>query len=265
MKLFISADIEGTAGIVSWQETEPGTPYYPHFADEMTKEVRSACEGAAEAGAEEILVKDAHNTARNIDPSGLPEIVRILRGWTSSPLSMMDGLDKSFNAAAMVGYHSSCATNGNPLAHTMNTGNEWITLNGKIMSEFMMNAYTAAYYGVPTIFVSGDRLLCESARELIPNITAVPVSEGIGNASVSIHPAAAQKAIREGMRRAAEKDPAQCLPELPKTFEVKVRFHAHPRAYHASFYPGAKAVGMKEVSFSADDYFDVLRFFLFVL
>ena len=265
MKLFISADIEGTAGIVSWPETEMSDKYYTYFAEEMTEEVCAACEGAASAGAGEILIKDAHDYARNINPAKLPETVKIMRGWTGGPTSMMSGLDSTFGAAAMIGYHSACATNGNPLAHTMNTHNESITLNGKIMSEFMMNAYTAAWYHVPVIFVSGDKMLCESAQELIPAITAVPVSEGVGNASVSLHPRAAQKAIREGLVRALRGDISRCLLKLPERFEVSVRFHEHSRAYHASFYPGAKADGMKTVTFGADDYFDILRFFMFTL
>ena len=265
MKLFISADLEGTAGVVSWPETEISNQYYPYFANEMTEEVKSACEGAISAGVNEILVKDAHDFAQNINPSKLPETVKIMRGWTQGPESMMGGIDSTFSAAAMVGYHTACATNGNPLAHTMNTKNEIVMLNGQTMSEFMMNAYTAAWYHVPVVFVSGDKMLCESAQQLIPAITAVPVSEGVGNAAISLHPAAAQKAIRAGAARALQGDIEKCLLKMPEKFEAKIRFHEHYRAYHASFYPGAKADGMKTVVFEAADYFDILRFFMFVL
>lgn len=265
MKVFISADLEGTAGVVSWPETEMSNAFYPYFANEMTEEVRSACEGALSMGADEILVKDAHDYARNINPLKLPETVKIMRGWTRGPESMMAGIDTTFDAAAMVGYHTACATNGNPLAHTMNTNNEVVTLNGQIMSEFMMNAYTAAWYKVPVAFVSGDKMLCESAKQLIPAITAVPVSEGTGDAAVSLHPLAAQRAIQAGMERALQGDVAECLLKLPEKFVAEIRFHEHYRAYHASFYPGAKADGMKTVTFEAADYYDILRFFMFVL
>lgn len=265
MKLFISADIEGTAGIASWPETELGGRPYDYCANELTQEVKSACEGALEAGAESILVKDAHDSARNIDPALLPEEARILRGWTGGPMCMMAGLDRSFDAAAMVGYHSAGGTNGNPLAHTMDPRIESITLNGALASEFMINAYAAASVGVPTVFVSGDRMLCESARKLIPAITAVSVSEGIGNASVSLHPAAARRAVREGLERALKSDLSACMPKIPVRFKAEVRFGEHAKAYRASFYPGAKADGMKGVVFSARSYFDILKFFLFTL
>ena len=71
-KLFVSADIEGTAGITRWEETENGHPRYAYFQDQMSREVAAACRGALSAGAEEVLVKDAHDSARNIDPAGLP-------------------------------------------------------------------------------------------------------------------------------------------------------------------------------------------------
>lgn len=265
MKLYISADIEGTAGIARWPETEPENRYYPYFADEMTQEVRCACEGATQSGADSIVVKDAHHTASNINPAALPLTAKIIRGWTRGPEEMMAGLDESFQAAAMVGYHSAGGTNGNPLAHTMNTQNEYVTINGAVASEFMISAYTAAYYRVPVVFVSGDKMLCESAKELVPGITAVPVSEGIGNAAVSLQPAAAQKAICEGMKNALRGDLSRCMLPLPQSFQVAIRFHQHDKAYYASYYPDAKSDGMKTVTFCCSDYYDVLRFFLFVL
>ena len=85
-KLFISADIEGTAGIVNWNETERSVPHdYDYFANQMTREVAAACEGAHDAGVEEIVVKDAHDSARNINPAKLPEYTRVYRGWARHP------------------------------------------------------------------------------------------------------------------------------------------------------------------------------------
>ena len=85
-KLFISADIEGTAGIVNWNETERSVPHdYDYFANQMTREVAAACEGAHDAGVEEIVVKDAHDSARNLNPAKLPEYTRVYRGWARHP------------------------------------------------------------------------------------------------------------------------------------------------------------------------------------
>ena len=116
MNVFISADIEGTCGITDWSKTERSTPYdYNYFRKQMTMEVRAACEGAAAGGADGIFVRDAHDSARNIDPSQLPERVRIMRGWSGDLLSMMSGLDRgSFDAVLFTGYHAWAACGGNP-------------------------------------------------------------------------------------------------------------------------------------------------------
>ena len=72
MKLFLSADIEGTTGITLWDETENGHSRYPYFQEQMSKEVNAACLGAMDGGCTEILVKDAHDSACNLIPAMLP-------------------------------------------------------------------------------------------------------------------------------------------------------------------------------------------------
>ena len=188
MKLFLSADMEGTCGVVSWPETERATPLdYAPIQKQMTREVAAACRGALSAGAEEVLVKDAHDSARNIDPAGLPRGTRLNRAWSGDPLSMMSGLDREkFDAVFFTGYHAWAGCPGNPLSHTMNGRNDHVTLNGQMCSEFLINAYTAGYYGVPVALLTGDKALCDYAKSLIPAITTVPVLEGIGGGATCI-------------------------------------------------------------------------------
>lgn len=266
MRVFISADIEGTCGIASWEETGRSTPMdYTPYQKQMTREVAAACEGAIAAGAGEVFVRDAHDSARNLDALALPEAIRLLRGWTGDPLSMMSGIDRGkFDAALFTGYHSWAASGGSPLSHTMNLGNEYVTLNGVRMSEFLMNAYTAGYYGVPVAFLSGDKNLCRFAEELIPDITTVPVNEGFGGGVVSIHPNAAVRRIREGAQRAVERA-HKCAVPMPDHFDMTIRFRKHQRAYDRSFYPGARLEDEKNVRFASDDWFEMLRFCHFVL
>ncbi len=267
MNVFISADIEGTCGITNWAETERSTPRdYVPFQKQMIREVRAACDGVLAADKDSaIFVKDAHDSARNLDPAALPECARIMRGWSGDPLTMMSGLDTGdFGAVLFTGYHSWAACGGNPLSHTMNLRNEYVTLNGVRMSEFMMNAYTAGYYGVPVVFLSGDKTLCDFAQDFIPGITTVAVNEGRGGATVSLHPDVAVKAIKDGAKKAV-KNAKHCLVPMPDFFEMTVRFREHPTAYSKSFYPGAVLEDDKNVCFSSDDWFEMLRFCHFVL
>jgi len=266
VKVFLSADMEGTCGITVWPETERTAPQdYTPLQKQMTREVAAACEGALAAGAEEVLVKDAHDYARNIDPTALPRKIRMHRGWSGDLLSMMTGLDREeFGAVFFTGYHSCATGTGNPLSHTMNLRNEYVLLNGVRMSEFMMNAYTAGYYKVPVAMVTGDRALCEFAKELIPAITTVPVNEGVGGGVFSLHPDEAVERIRAAAEQAV-KNAAECQVKLPEHFETVIRFREHPKAYSKSFYPGATLEDGKNVCFASDDWYEMLRFYHFVL
>lgn len=266
MNVFLSADIEGTCGICDWSETERSTPNdYGVYQKQMQREVKAACEGALAAGAEGVFVKDAHDSARNLDPMDLPEQVRIHRGWSGDLLSMMSGLDGGkFDAVLFTGYHAWASCPGNPLSHTMNLRNNYVTVNGVLASEFLINTYTAAHYGVPVTFLSGDKALCDFARELIPAITTVPVNEGFGGAAVSIHPAVAVRRIRAGVEESLKRR-EECRLTLPETFDVTICFKEHKEAYARSFYPGAALEENKTVRFVSDDWYEVLRFFHFVL
>ena len=266
MRIFLSADIEGTCGIAAWAETERSTPLdYAPFQKQMTREVRAACDGAIAGGARDILVRDAHDTARNLDPEGLPTAARLMRGWTGDPLWMMSGIDRArYDAAIFTGYHSPAGGAGSPLSHTMDRRIELATLNGMEVSEFLLNAYTAAYVGVPVVFLSGDKALCEQASDLIPAITTVATLEGRGGAVISPHPDLAVKAIREGCERAV-KNAEDCILPRPASFRISVRFQELRDAYARSFYPGATLEDGKNVNFTSDDWFEILRFCHFVL
>ena len=266
MRLYLSADIEGTCGIADWAETERATmDDYRPFAAQMTAEVAAACEGAVAAGAEYILVKDAHDSARNIDTAGLPRGIRMNRSWSGDPLSMMSGLNQEkFDAVFFTGYHAWAGCPGNPLSHTMNLKNDHVILNGTPCSEFLLNAYTAGYYNVPVALITGDKALCDFARELIPAITTVAVNEGRGNGVTSIHPDEAVERIEAAAAKAVQNG-AQCKVPMPEHFHIEVDFIKHHVAYSKSFYPGASLKDGKFVCFDSDDWYEVLRFCHFVL
>ncbi|WP_415930700.1 M55 family metallopeptidase [Zhenpiania hominis] len=144
MKIFISADIEGVATTTLWPETEKGSEDYRQHAQQMTMEVIAACEAASEAGASEIVVRDAHEDGNNLDIWKLPENVTLIRGWSGHPYSMVYGIDPSFDAAIFIGYHSAASSEGNPLSHTESLNPLSVKLNGALASEFLLYSYAAA-------------------------------------------------------------------------------------------------------------------------
>ncbi len=263
MKIFISVDIEGVTGTTHWNEADKSHADYAEFREQMTAEVVAACEGALSAGATEIVIKDAHGSGRNIIASKLPREARLIRGWTRDPYLMMAGLDQTFHATLMVGYHSRAGSDASPLAHTITGRVANVKINDHYASEFLINAYTSGLLHVPVIFLSGDDGICQDAAAFLPGLTTVAVMEGTGNATNSIHPALATERIRDGVEAALKKDVVAYHVSMPSHFATVVNYKAHTIARQVSFYPNAHLVEPHTVQFEADDYFDVLRFFMF--
>lgn len=265
MKVYISSDIEGTAGIANWNEAEKDHGDYKEFRELMTGEVLAAIAGAVAAGATEIVLKDAHDSGRNILTADLPDCVRIVRGWSGHPLSMVQEIDGSFDALVFTGYHSRAGAEGNPLAHTMNLNIGELRLNGVPASEFHLHGIAAGYYGVPAVFLSGDDGICADAERLNPGIETVATMQGIGRSTFSIAPKLARARIRDGVQRALSGNRAACLMKPPAETAMEVFFTNPVSAYKASFYPGAEHVGNRTVRFVHGDFFEIMRAQKFIL
>ena len=266
MKIYISADMEGVTGATHWDEMDRNHKAYEPFQEQMSREVAAACEGAREAGADEIRVKDAHGSGRNILARLLPRGVKLIRGWSGHPYSMVQELDGSFDALLMVGYHSRAGHGGDPLSHTMSSAKvESVHINDRETSEFFLHGNIAGKHGVPLAFLSGDADLCGEARETNSGMTTHATMKGVGDSTVSIHPEESIEAIRSGVKTALEGDLSKCVWSHPESFEVKIRFNKHQGAYRASHYTGADLLNAKTVRVSMTDYDDVMRFILFVV
>jgi D-amino peptidase len=263
VKVYISADIEGVTGVTHWDETELSKPESAAAREQMTAEVAAACEGALQAGATEIWVKDAHDTGRNILAAKLPEPVRLIRGWSGHPFVMLQELDDTFTAVILIGYHTHAGAEGNPLSHTLTGSITRMTLNDQPTSEFLLCAYTAGFLKVPLVWVSGDQGLCDEVTRLNPKIGVLPVKVGIGDSTVSLHPALAASKIRQGVHEALQGDLARCQVPLPPRFSLQVQYQDHFKAYRNAFFPGARPIDSTTIQFETDSFYEVLRCLLF--
>jgi D-amino peptidase len=263
MKVYISADIEGITGTTTWSETELNSPDYIPFQKQMTKEVLAAIEGAIAGGATEILLKDAHDSARNILIDELPDNVKIIRGWTGEPMCMVAGLDASFDRAIFIGYHSEGGSERNPLAHTLSLLAD-VKINGEYASEFLINTYAAALNQVPVAFVSGDQALTEHIAKYNENIVTFATKEGVGSATISVSPKHTINETKRLVEQAMKLERRTLQVELPEYFTVEIIYKDHMKAYRNSFYPGATFKAHNTVLFETDDYFEVLRILQFL-
>lgn len=264
MKVYISVDIEGIAGSVDWDETEIDRPRYAEFRELMTGEAIAAIEGAKAAGASEIVIKDAHSSGRNILIDRLPDDVRVIRGWSGHPFSMVQELDQSFAAVVMIGYHASAGSEENALAHTMTLNANAMRLNGEPLSEAVLHAYAAATVGVPVAFVSGDAGLCAELKAFNPAIATLAVKAGTGAATNSMTPAGARKAIRSGVEAALRDNPRSRIPKMPASFALEISYNDPVTAYRKSFYPGMENLGARTLRFTTTECFEMLRAVQFV-
>lgn len=265
MKIFLCADIEGTAGITDWAEAEKDKPDYQEFRELMTGEVLAACEGARAAGASEVVIKDAHDSGRNILIDRLPSYAKIIRGWSGHPDAMMFGINEEFDAAIFTGHHAKAGSEANPLAHTTTMRVSRILLNGEVASEHTFNALCAARYKVPVAFLSGDKEICSEATVLQPKIQTVATSEGFGRASLSIAPVRAREEIFSGVKHSLEIVKEHRLPSIEGPFELTIEFVNPTDAYRNSWYPGAYLSGPRAIGFRANNFFEVQRALRFLL
>ena len=265
LKVFISVDMEGIAGVIHWDDVSRRGDDYSLFRKLMTQETNAAIEGALEAGATEILVRDSHGSARNILPDLLRQEAELLRDWSGGPLSMMEGIDKTFDAVIFIGYHARAGTPDAVLKHTMSGRIYDVVLNGKKMPEAGINGAIAGHFGVPVVMIAGDLAICKQAKELFGNIENVAVKEGIGNAAKMLHPLKAQELIKkktiEALKRLKDFRPFKLKPP----FKMEVTFKDEERAQNASWIPGAKRTGDRSVSFTSNDLMEVLKFFKFAM
>ena len=249
MKVYISVDIEGITGVTAWSQTELGNIEHAAAAKQMKREALAAAEGAVIAGADEIYIKDAHDSGRNFDIDGFPKQCRFIRDWTNSPESMIAGIDETFDAVIYIGYHSPSGINGNPLSHTMNPGNNYVKFNGQLSSEFVIHAFYAASLGVPSVFLSGDQALCAHVHAFDSHIRTVAVKNGIGGATISITPEEACERISTGVRDAILSR-KECHIDVPEKITMEISFKDHTRAHRAGYYPGVRQTGPYTVEFT---------------
>lgn len=265
MNIYISCDMEGTAGVCSWEQVDARNykPDYFIYRKYMTAEVGAAIAGAREAGATGICVNDSHGPMRNLLFDELPDDIRVVFG-NRKPFSMVQQIDSGFGGVFFTGYHGAIGDANATLCHTYTPSVIYdVRMNGVRCSEATLNAALAGHFGVPVLLITGDRVTVESAKAQMPWITGVVVKESIGNYAVdSISPQAAQEAIRAGAAQAVKNAP-KAKPfrfEAPVTMEIDVT--RVEQADFVSLIPGFERSGPRQVRFTHNDYPTVFRAFV---
>jgi len=256
MKVFITVDYEGVAGMVTWDGADRARE-----RDFITADTNAAIEGAYQGGAAEVLVGEAHGNMRNLIPERLDPRVRFLSGQPKH-LNHMHGIDGTFNAAMLIAYHARSGTLGAVMAHTYSGEVSALRFNGVEVGELGADAALAGAHGVPVVLVTGDAAACREAAELLGDVATVAVKEGIGrSAAICLPPEVARARITEAAAAAVPR--AKERP--PFTFEapvaVEVVFSDPSSADSACLIPQLERVDGRTVHFTGRDYVEAFRMF----
>ena len=263
MKIYISCDMEGTAGVCSWSQCDPSnTAEYPVYRRYMTREVRAAVDGARDGGAGDILINDSHWDMRNLLWDELPSDVRVISG-ARKPFSMAQGLE-GCKGAFFTGYHGKAGDTDATLAHTYTSDSIYnVTINGTRCSEATLNAAMAGHYGTPLLLITGDRTIVRQVTELMPWVTGVVVKDAIGYfAANSLTPVDAQAAIRAGAREALGKIGQAKLFTFEPPITLDIEFTRVESADYVEMMPGFERIDGRSTRFVAPDYPAAYRAFV---
>jgi D-amino peptidase len=265
-RVYISADMEGIAGVVSGEQLGPQGFEYARFREFMTGEVLAAIEGARQAGAGEFLVSDSHGNGQNLLIEKLPKEVQIVRSWPR-PLGMMEGIDASFDAALFIGYHTGTTNPRGVRAHSFSSANlADVRINGVSMPEAGWNAAIAGHFGVPVALISGDDAAVAEAAGLLSGIESAIVKWSLGfHSARTLTPEASCALIREKARTAVARAKALKPWKAKIPVEVEVRFKNYRPAEVLAYLPGVERVDAHAVRFRARDMPEASRFLAFVL
>jgi D-amino peptidase len=244
MRVYVSVDMEGCSGIVHREHTNPKGYDYELARRLMTDEANAAIMGAFEGGASEVVVSDSHggNGMRNLLLHNLDERAEVVIG-TPRRLGQLEGLDASFAALMLVGYHTRHGAAG-VLSHTTNgqaVANLW--LNESLVGEIGLNARLAGHFGVPVVLVSGDDLTIAEAKTDLPGCESVVVKKALGRyAAQCLHPKRAQDLLRQVASAGVKK--AKTIKPLiaPEPVTIRLQFKESGSAESAARVPGAKLV-----------------------
>ncbi|MBI5463810.1 MAG: M55 family metallopeptidase [Ignavibacteriales bacterium] len=266
LKVYISADMEGIAGVVSDDQLGPGGFEYERFRQFMTKEVLAAIRAAQESGAAEILVSDSHGNGESLLIDQFPPDVRVVRAWPRR-LEMMAGIDQTFDAVMFIGYHSSTNNTQGVRAHTFSSARlTRVALNGTVVTEAAWNAAIAGYFGVPVVMMSGDDAACAEVKAALGNIETAEVKKSLGfHSANTLTPEASQALIAQKVKAALGrlKDFKPYVVKSPVALDMSFK---HYRVVEVlSYLKGVERIDSRSIRWMGKDIIDVTDFLVFLL
>jgi len=266
VRVYLSVDMEGVAGVAHIRPTARGDVGYERAAELMLGEANAAIEGAFAGGATEVTLNDSHGQMYNLPPESLDPRARYVIG--TKPYSMVEAArDAHFDVALFVGYHARAGDPRGVIGHTYTMRLVRVEVNGRPITEAGMNGLYLGALGVPIGMVSGDDALAADIADWLPWAESVVVKRAVSyQGADSVHPSLARDLIREGARRAVERaagDGSSLEPlVLPAPLTLRMDFSHSGQADMAAVIPGFERSGDRAVTYEAGDAITLFRAFM---
>ena len=265
LKIYISADMEGIAGVVTNEQLGPQGFEYQRFREFMTQEVNAAIEGAFSGGATQIVVSDSHGNGQNLLIEKFPSNILVVRAWPR-PLGMMQGIDSSFAGAIFIGYHAGTTNPEGVRAHTLSSARLTdVKLNGQSVSEAGLNAAIAGHFNVPVIMVSGDYVVVKETKALLPDIEGATVKWALGfHSAMTVTPEYSTVLIRDTARKAVQRIKTFKPYKLPTPIKLDVTFKNYRPSEVLSYLSIVERPDAHSIRFVGKDIVEVSKFLTFI-
>jgi D-amino peptidase len=263
VKVFISADIEGITGLVSWSQCgrAHGDHYdWPFARRMMTHDVNAAVRGARAAGAKQIVIKDSHGNSKNLLIDELEPGVELISGLAGGTDGMMQGINDSFEAALLIGYHAKAGSGGGIMEHTLTGGIHRLYVNGIECGEMGLSAGVAGRFDVPVVFASSDVLGCKEMEGLVPGVKTVSVKEGSARyMGRLLHPSVTGVAIEKGVKDAIESRGRMQPVKFDEPTKIRIEFNRSEEADMGAMLPGVTRIDGYTLEAERDGYLEAHR------
>lgn len=259
---YISTDIEGVAWASHWDEGDRTCKIYEVFRTIMSVELATLTESVICPS--KIVLRDAHGSGKNVLKNLMPKYVKLIRGWNREPTNMMQGIDyKKYDFACLHGYHAAGGSGLSPLAHTFSSKSFGaFTLNGKLVGETTFSIYTAAYFGVPMIYVCGDHAAVTEAQSINPNIVGTITKKFNGRNKFMLGEKEVLEKIKTDFTHAQNKfykNRQKFNIKLPNEFVLTLQYTDKNQAkLHAAKMPCVRQISSDTLEYRTDDFLDLI-------
>ena len=266
VRVYLSVDMEGVAGISHMKPTTRGDVGYDGAAELMLGEANAAIEGAFAGGATAVTLNDSHGQMYNLPPEALDPRARHVTG--TKPYSMVEAArDAQFDVALFVGYHARAGDPRGVIGHTYNMRMVRVEVNDRPVTEAVMNGLYLGALGIPVALVSGDDALAAELADWLPWAELVVVKRAVGFQSAdSVHPSASRALIRDACLRAVERAAGAGSSLRPLVLDpplrLRIDFVHSGQADMAAVIPDFARDGDRGVVYSASDGIELFRAFI---